>query len=69
MVNANLAAQYAAGTPVQVVYQLATPVDLQAAGGVAMPALSGINTILSDANSLAVVARKDPVRLLAGLDT
>ena len=67
--TAYLATQYTAGTPVQVVYKLATPIDFQASGGETIPALEGINTVLTDADSLVVTGRKDPVRLLAGLET
>ena len=66
--TAYLATQYAAGTPVQVVYKLATPIGFQASDGDTMPALGGINTVLTDADSLVITARKDPVRLLTGLD-
>ena len=63
-----LAAQYAADTPVQVAYKLAEPVSYEASGAETTPALESINTILSDADSVTVTGRKDPVRLLAGLD-
>ena len=66
--KAYLASQYAAGTPVQIAYKLATPTTFQASGGKGMSALSDINTILTDADSLVITGRKDPVRLLTGLD-
>ena len=56
----HLAAQYAAGTPIQVAYKLAKPIPLTATGGAAMPALAGVNTILTDADSVTVKARADP---------
>ena len=65
--KAYLAEQYAAGTPVQVAYKLATPKTFQTDGGSIVPALDGINTILTDADTVTVTARKDPVRLFSGL--
>lgn len=62
-----LAAQYAAGTPVQVAYKLATPVPFTATGGGVIKALSGINTILTDADTLAVTGRADPIRIIQQL--
>ena len=54
-----LAAQAAAGTPVQVVYKLATPKPFQAAGNQALPAVAGLNTVYTDGDSLAVSGRQD----------
>ena len=42
-----LAGQNAAGTPVQVLYELAVPKELQISS-VAIPALAGLNTIYTD---------------------
>ena len=50
--NAYIAAQYAAGTPVQVCYKLATPVPFQATGGGAIPTVKGTNTLLTDADTI-----------------
>ena len=58
--KAYLAAQAAAGTPVTVAYKLATPAPIQAAGSAPMPALSGVNTVYSDADSVTVTGRADP---------
>lgn len=60
--NAYLAAQYAAGTPVQVCYKLAEPVPFTATGGAALPALAGVNTVLTDADSATVTGRADPIK-------
>lgn len=49
-----LAAQYAAGTPVQVAYKLAEPVPFTATGAKTITAKSGVNTVLSDADSVKV---------------
>lgn len=58
-VLAYLAAQASAGTPVQVVYKLATPEPFQATGNQALPAVAGLNTVYTDGDSLAVSGRKD----------
>lgn len=63
-----LASQYAAGTPVQVVYQLADSVPFTATGGAAIPALSGTNTVLTDADSVTVTGRADPIQTIAKLN-
>ena len=55
-----LDAQASAGTPVQVVYKLATPEPFQATGNQPIPALAGLNTVYTDGDSLAVSGRSDP---------
>ena len=57
---AYLAAQYAAGTPVQVVYKLATPETLATTGGGRIYALAGTNTISTDADTLTATAPTPP---------
>ena len=59
-----LAAQYAAGTPVQVCYKLAEPVPFTAAGAQPIIALSGTNTLLTDADSVSVSGRADLIRIV-----
>ena len=54
---------------VNVCYKLKAPVNFQASSSQVISAISGINTILTDADSVTVTARKDPVRLLAGLES
>lgn len=66
--KAYLAAQYAAGTPVQVAYKLATPVPFTATGGAALPALDGANTVITDADSVDVTGRADPIKRIADLE-
>lgn len=66
--NAYLAAQYAAGTPVQVSYKLAEPVPFTATGGAALPALAGANTVLTDADSATVTGRADPIKRITDLE-
>ena len=58
--KAYLAAQYAAGTPVQIAYKLAEPIPFQVDGD-QIPALKGINNILTDADTVTVTGREDPV--------
>ena len=55
-----LAAQYAAGTPVQIAHKLATPTPITATGGNPILALAGTNTVLTDGDSLTVTGREDP---------
>ena len=59
--KAYLAAQAAAGTPVQVAYRLADPAPIQAAGGQPIPALPGENTLVTDGDGLHVTGRADPL--------
>lgn len=66
--NAYLAAQYAAGTPVQIAYKLATPTPFAATGAQPIPALAGVNTVLTDADSATVTGRADPIKLITDLE-
>lgn len=66
--NAYLAAQYAAGTPVQICYKLATPTPITATGALPIPALSGVNTVLTDADSATVTGRADPIKRITDLE-
>ena len=63
-----LAAQYAAGTPVQICYKLATPVPFTATGAQPIPALAGANTVLTDAYSATVTGRADPIKKITDLE-
>ena len=63
-----LAAQYAAGTPVQICYKLATPVPFTATGAQPIPALAGVNTVLTDADSATVTGRADPIKRITDLE-
>lgn len=62
-----LAAQAAAGTPVQIAYKLATPTPIQATGAQPIQALTGCNTILTDADSVTITGRADPAHAIAAL--
>lgn len=66
--NVYLAAQYAAGTPVQIAYKLAEPVPFTATGAQPIPALAGVNTVLSDADSVTVTGRADPIKRITDLE-
>lgn len=66
--KAYLAAQYAAGTPVQVCYKLAEPVPFTATGAQPLPALAGLNTVLTDADSATVTGRADPIKRITDLE-
>lgn len=63
-----LAAQYAAGTPVQIAYKLAKPVPITATGAQPIPALNGVNTVLTDADSATVTGRADPIKRIIDLE-
>lgn len=63
-----LAAQYAAGTPVQIAYKLATPEPFNATGALPIPALPGVNTIMTDANNVTVTGRADPIKRITDLE-
>lgn len=65
--NAYLTAQYAAGTPVTIAYKLATPTQFQATGNAPIPALPGVNTVYSDADSVTVTGRADPIHTIQAL--
>lgn len=66
--KAYLAAQYAAGTPVQVAYKLAEPVPFAATGAQPIPALSGVNTVITDADSATATGRADPIKRITDLE-
>lgn len=63
-----LAAQAAAGTPVQVAYKLAEPVPFRATGNRPLLPIPGeTNTIMTDADSVSVTGRADPIRIIQQL--
>lgn len=63
-----LAAQYAAGTPVQIAYKLAEPIPFTATGAQPIPALPGVSTLLTDADSVTVTGRADPIKRITDLE-
>lgn len=66
--KAYLSAQYAAGTPVQIAYKLAESTPFTATGAQPMPALAGVNTVLTDADSATVTGRADPIKRIIDLE-
>lgn len=62
-----LAAQYAAGTHVQIAYKLATPVPFTATGGAEIKALEGVNTLLTDGDTISATYTQSPAILLKSL--
>jgi hypothetical protein len=66
--RAYLAAQNAAGTPVQITYKLAEPVPFTATGAQPIPAIAGVNTVLTDADSATVTGRADPIKRITDLE-
>lgn len=62
-----LAAQAAAGTPVQIAYKLVTPTPIHATGAQPVQALAGCNTVLTDADSVNITGRADPIHAIAEL--
>lgn len=66
--KAFLAAQHAAGTPVQIAYKLAEPVPFRATGnGPLLPIPGEANTVMTDADSVSVTGRADPIRIIQQL--
>ena len=65
-----LAAQYAAGTPVCIVFQYANEVNepFTATDAQPIPALVGANTVLTDADSATVTGRADPIKRITDLE-
>lgn len=66
--KAYLAAQNDAGTPVQIAYKLAEPIPFTATGAQPLPALAGVNTVLTDADSATVTVRADPIKRTTDLE-
>ena len=67
--NDYCAAQYAAGTPVQIVYQsLKESVHFTATGAQPIPALSSANAVLTDADNVTVTGRADPIKRITDLE-
>lgn len=64
-------AAYAAGTTppngAQVAYKMDKPKPFTATGGAAIPALSGTNTVLTDADSVTAAGRAAPIQTIAKL--
>ena len=59
---------YLSEHPLTVCYKLASPVPITATGALPIPALSGVNTVLTDANNVAVTGRADPIKRITDLE-
>lgn len=63
---------YASGTApttgAQVAYKLTEPISFTATGAQPIPALSGVNTVLTDADSATVTGRADPIKRIIDLE-
>ena len=53
---------------VQIAYKLAKPVPFTATGAQPIPALSGVNTVLTDSDSVTVTGRADPIKRIIDLE-
>ena len=49
-------------------YQLATPTPFTATGAQPIPALPGVNTLMTDADSVTVTGRADPIKRITDLE-
>ncbi len=64
-------AQFEAGTPIQICYTRLPSIPnptFTATGAQPIPALSGVNTILTDADSVTVTGRADPIKRITDLE-
>ena len=63
---------YASGTApttgAQVSYKLAEPIPFTSTGALPIPALSGVNTVLTNADSVTVTGRADPIKRITDLE-
>lgn len=64
----HLVAQKAKGTPVQVAIAPKTPTSFTATGAQPIPALPGVNTLLTDTDTLTVTGRADPIKRITDLE-
>ena len=65
--KAALAEWSAAGSPLVVVRKRIEPLSITATGGQSLPALPGVNTVYSDADSVTVTGRADPIHTIQAL--
>lgn len=59
---------YLSEHPLTVCYKLASPVPITATGAQPIPALPGVNTVLTDADSVTVTGRADPIKRITDLE-
>ena len=65
--NVAQAKAYLSNINAKIAYKLATPQPFTATGGGTIKALSGTNTVLTDADTLTVTGRADPIRIIQQL--
>lgn len=66
--NEKTAKAYLASINAKLVYKLAEPVPFTATGAQPIPALAGVNTVLTDADSTTVTGRADPIKRITDLE-
>jgi hypothetical protein len=59
---------YLSEHPLTVCYKLAAPTPFAATGARPIPALSGVNTLMTDADSMTVTGRADPIKRIIDLE-
>ena len=59
---------YLSEHPLTVCYKLAEPMPFTATGAQPIPALAGVNTVLTDADSATVTGRADPIKRITDLE-
>lgn len=59
---------YLSEHPLTVCYKLAAPTPFAATGAQPIPALSGVNTLMTDADSVTVTGRADPIKRITDLE-
>lgn len=66
--NVVTAKAYLASINAKLAYKLAEPVPFTATGAQLIPALAGVNTVLTDADSTTVTGRADPIKRITDLE-
>lgn len=66
--NEVMAKAYLASINAKLVYKLATPTPFTATGAQSISALAGANTVLTDADSVTVTGRADPIKRITDLE-
>lgn len=59
---------YLSEHPLTVCYKLASPVPITATGAQPIPALPGVNTLMTDADRVTVTGRSDPIKRITDLE-
>ena len=66
--NEEMAKAYLASINAKLVYKLANSLPFTATGAQPIPALRGVNTVLTDADSATVTGRADPIKRITDLE-